>query len=688
MRVAELGGDVKFKLLVVLDNGVAQLDAQRASLLERLLQKQRLEAGVQGVVDILEEHRLAELHRGLERSHVVRIGELHGHQTSLTLHAADPLIRLTLRIDEQRPPAAVVDHRAVLRRERILGQALDVPLANLHLVAHDLHQRVLVVARNGGCGGLAKLHPSRRGLLSVRQSERPEVGDAPGGQQHVARERQVVHRELFLVGGPSNLLAPEALHELVRAVELNLTHLGVILQLGAVVLLALQVVVERVDLVDDSLQLLLLDLELGHHPGEVLLSLCQRSLLGVDNLDHRVVVHQRLDPRAQATSRLGRLHDSLGFELGFGDVLGNLADHLLLDLILVVRLELVQEPGLGEEFDGGGPPVVVHLACLGVRLSHGLDLHEYAHSLHDQHHGRGRGLHQLHLEDVARGEGIERVHRRLQQRHGVLEIVLALLLGRLDPGGFSLGLLLLLRDGRLDLVSLHRLLRDDLHRSLGVLLGLHQLRLERDELLFHSLHALLCRRELLEAVDVPLLLGVNLLLFLLEQVLVGADQLEIRGGSDVEVSASLGEVPLGERDGSAVHLDTHLGERSLEVIRDVDILQKLLRHVQEGILRPGGEPVDRGARDQRGELAQALAEGVSDGREAEHDVEVLSNLRDEKVVHQVLVAVHSSLLRPAADVLEDGHHIAALHEVRNLRRVEQVGDVLHEVLVLDLRVGE
>ena len=46
VRVAEFGGDVKLELLVVLDDGVPELDAEQTSLLERLLQQQRLETRV------------------------------------------------------------------------------------------------------------------------------------------------------------------------------------------------------------------------------------------------------------------------------------------------------------------------------------------------------------------------------------------------------------------------------------------------------------------------------------------------------------------------------------------------------------------------------------------------------------------------------------------------------------------
>eukprot|EP00959_Pyramimonas_sp_CCMP1952_P082877 1732102-Pyramimonas_sp.AAC.2 len=61
VRVAQLGGDVEAKVLVVLDGAVAEADAQHAPALERLLQEQRLQTGVQLLAHVLQQHRQAEL---------------------------------------------------------------------------------------------------------------------------------------------------------------------------------------------------------------------------------------------------------------------------------------------------------------------------------------------------------------------------------------------------------------------------------------------------------------------------------------------------------------------------------------------------------------------------------------------------------------------------------------------------
>lgn len=56
MWVAQLGGDVELEVLGVFDGGVSQLDAETATLLERLLQQQRLQDGVQLLSDVLQQH--------------------------------------------------------------------------------------------------------------------------------------------------------------------------------------------------------------------------------------------------------------------------------------------------------------------------------------------------------------------------------------------------------------------------------------------------------------------------------------------------------------------------------------------------------------------------------------------------------------------------------------------------------
>eukprot|EP00976_Prorocentrum_cordatum_P114806 1195902-Prorocentrum_minimum.AAC.2 len=176
VRVPQLGGDVELEVAVVLHGGVSQSDAHGAALLERLLLQQRLQRRVHRLQNVLQQHRLAKLD-----GHVLRL-----------LHFADPLVRRVGRVDAQRPPPRVVQHDRVLRRELVLRQPLDVPVANLDGVAHEGGKVELFAVRHLPL--LVDGHPLVHRLVAVGGVERPQVRDGPRRHQHVARDL----RELLL----------------------------------------------------------------------------------------------------------------------------------------------------------------------------------------------------------------------------------------------------------------------------------------------------------------------------------------------------------------------------------------------------------------------------------------------------------------------------------------------------------
>ncbi len=55
VRIPQLGGDVESEIGRVLNDLIAEFDAQAAALLERLLQEQRLQQRVQLLADVLEQ---------------------------------------------------------------------------------------------------------------------------------------------------------------------------------------------------------------------------------------------------------------------------------------------------------------------------------------------------------------------------------------------------------------------------------------------------------------------------------------------------------------------------------------------------------------------------------------------------------------------------------------------------------
>ena len=103
-----------------LDDALAQLDAHHAAGFEQLLQQQRLQRRVQLLLDVLKEHGETELDGVFKRSEVVAVRELDHLDVVLALHVLDPLVRLTLRIDHQRPAPGVGDHDSVVDGEGIV----------------------------------------------------------------------------------------------------------------------------------------------------------------------------------------------------------------------------------------------------------------------------------------------------------------------------------------------------------------------------------------------------------------------------------------------------------------------------------------------------------------------------------------------------------------------------------------
>lgn len=61
------------KFIRILDDAVADLDAQRATGPESLLHQQRFQGRVQLLADVLQQHRLSELHGVLQDPHVIRL---------------------------------------------------------------------------------------------------------------------------------------------------------------------------------------------------------------------------------------------------------------------------------------------------------------------------------------------------------------------------------------------------------------------------------------------------------------------------------------------------------------------------------------------------------------------------------------------------------------------------------------
>ena len=109
--IAQLRRHKQAEIGAELDDAVSQLNVQRSALLKRLPQQQRLQHRVEILVDVLQQHRRAELDAVFQRASEARVGRLDDVQVVRLLHVLDPLVRLALRVDQQRPTTSVAGQK-------------------------------------------------------------------------------------------------------------------------------------------------------------------------------------------------------------------------------------------------------------------------------------------------------------------------------------------------------------------------------------------------------------------------------------------------------------------------------------------------------------------------------------------------------------------------------------------------
>ena len=89
--------------------------------------------------------------------------------------------------------------------------------------------------------------------------------------------------------------------------------------------------------------------------------------------------------------------------------------------------------------------------------------------------------------------------------------------------------------------------------------------------------------------------------------------------------------PLAQIPGTLMKVLTNRHTGSSLMVLHLHVLQKLICDKFQCVIRPGLEPVDRAAVDERGKLAEAVAEGVTNGTHGEDDVEVFTATVDKEV---------------------------------------------------------
>ena len=124
MRVGQCRRKEELEVVVVRDGTLTDLDSPVLSLLDLLLEKDRLEGGVNVLLNVLKEYPLTELNSQLETSDQVTFRQLEDVQVdtfSVLAHLLDELVGLSLRINHERPPTGAEHNDAVLDGQTITG---------------------------------------------------------------------------------------------------------------------------------------------------------------------------------------------------------------------------------------------------------------------------------------------------------------------------------------------------------------------------------------------------------------------------------------------------------------------------------------------------------------------------------------------------------------------------------------
>mmetsp|Transcript_36697 Transcript_36697/g.116811 ORF Transcript_36697/g.116811 Transcript_36697/m.116811 type:complete len:527 (-) Transcript_36697:3661-5241(-) len=521
MGVGDDGGQLEVEVLVKGDDGLAQLDHERArGILVRLVGQHRLEERVQRVEDVLEQHRLAHPDAHLERllDLLCRVGRLDRLELRLGLGLLDEAVGLALRVNHERPTLGDRHDDAVFNREGVRRQAVDVPLAHLDRVGQDVGEGAVRCEPQTPRLHLAE--PLADDLAAVAGCERAKVRDGPRAHQHIAHDVLELEGELRYLLLPRLGLTAQAADELVGVGQLHRRTRDLLLQHGHLFDRFLERRLERLHLLRHRVELGLGLLLAVRCCLQFDLSRSELPPLRLDLLGDVVVLAHRLHPKAHCLARHRHLDDDFGLELvrdadGFHQL-----DHRIGNVVLVEANESLLELVGAEVVEHllGRAPIVVQLLLRVVRISDldRLDLKHDAHGLQDQTHARRRVLERLNLDNlrlVQLGEALDgRVQRGQRLGEASLSRFLdARALGCLGGGGRRRGFCLplnnqglLLVDGDLRLLLLHlgRCLDED-----GLLLR---------ELLFEHGHLHLGLVELVEAVGQLVAPRVDLLLPLLQ----------------------------------------------------------------------------------------------------------------------------------------------------------------------------
>jgi hypothetical protein len=195
--------------------------------------------------------------------------------------------------------------------------------------------------------------------------------------------------------------------------------------------------------------------------------------------------------------------------------------------------------------------------------------------------------------------------------------------------------------------------------------------------------------DLLEPVGVFVNLRLNLGLSVLQQCLEGQNHFQITSRCHVVLSSKI-LVELG-RPLLSAHMEElqDLGTFVPDVLIHVHVGDRFLGNRRKSLLGPFEEPVDCATVHQRGKLSYSGSEGISNRREAQHQMQVLLDLFDEEGV-QLGGSGFAFAGCPGGLGNQFLQFDSLFHvpDVGHFVGVEEIVDVLDVAFVFDLRVRE
>lgn len=157
MRVLQFSGDIELEFGADSNPSVSKFDGVLTRHFLYVLGQKRLKGRIKLFLNVLDHNWVSRGETDLNDLEELRVTEFSDHHLVLLLHVFDPLVTLTLRIDEQRPSLGCTADNTVLNGKVISGKSLNTPVSDADGVSENILNLEALIVINLLL--LAELHP-------------------------------------------------------------------------------------------------------------------------------------------------------------------------------------------------------------------------------------------------------------------------------------------------------------------------------------------------------------------------------------------------------------------------------------------------------------------------------------------------------------------------------------------------